>query len=89
MIMLMLMIMVVHPVSVDTIGYFNIRVQFRFLTDLSSPLPGHLLLAVGSRLVEVAGGADGLVHHGVGLWRGDTFITYATVTPNARVNGFH
>lgn len=34
------------------------------LTELSPPLPSHPALAVGTRLVEVAGRARGLVHHG-------------------------
>ena len=38
------------------------------LTELSPPLPGHLPLAVRSRLVEVTGCTGGLVHHGRGLW---------------------
>lgn len=34
------------------------------LTELAPPLPGHLPLAVCSRLVEVTGRTGGLVYHG-------------------------
>ena len=39
----------------------------RTLTELAPPLPGHLPLAVCSRLVEVTGSTGGLIHHGRGL----------------------
>lgn len=37
------------------------------LTELSSPLPCHPALTVGTRLVEVTGSTRGLIHHGRGL----------------------
>lgn len=40
---------------------------FPVLTELSSPLPRHPALAVGTWLVEVTGSACGLIHHGRGL----------------------
>lgn len=37
------------------------------LTELSSPLPRHPALTVGTWLVEVTGSTRGLIHHGRGL----------------------